>query len=524
MVPRSAAHLYLCISTPAHLPLLIALFRSGLLMTTLIQDAIKTMGAPEKLADQTGASGDIKTPTSIALSASIKDWWNSSTQLMSADIGAKQGAKYLEAKLRNRKIEYDLYRSILSEEVHIMEPVSDSTTIVEMSTFPLACQMIDVEIAPDLFIHGVYLENVEPDAEKSDIVIIHGYMAALGYFVKNVEDILKAQPGVRLHVIDLPGFGNSSRPPFPRELLASLPSLEEQISQILQVENWFIDKIEAWRLKRNISAFKLIGHSMGAYLSSCYLMKYNNQEDGSKLVSEFIVASPMGTESSYVSLINDKKYQYNHHQKGGDPLKELVTSQRDNLVEVQANEDLEKLWEHLGRPRIPGSIVLRKLWEWNKSPFQLLQTFGPFYSKLLSFWSFQRFRNLKSNDGGEQGVNVDLILTLHRYSYSIFNQYQGSGELAITKLVNHEVLARLPLCDRGLVEHLVESKVKTLWLYGDKDWMNSKGGRYICEKFEKMDKGLAFHHTVKEAGHHIYLDNPPEFNRTCINFFFNSTD
>ena len=310
-------------------------------MTTLIQDAIKTMGAPEKLADQTGASGDIKTPTSIALSASIKDWWNSSTQLMSADIGAKQGAKYLEAKLRNRKIEYDLYRSILSEEVHIMEPVSDSTTIVEMSTFPLACQMIDVEIAPDLFIHEVYLENnVEPDAEKSDIVIIHGYMAALGYFVKNVEDILKAQPGVRLHVIDLPGFGNSSRPPFPRELLASLPSLAEQISQILQVENWFIDKIEAWRLKRNISAFKLIGHSMGAYLSSCYLMKYNNQEDGSKLVSEFIVASPMGTESIYVSLINDKKYQYNHHQKGGDPLKELVTSQRDNLVEVQANEDL----------------------------------------------------------------------------------------------------------------------------------------------------------------------------------------
>lgn len=489
-------------------------------MASLIQDTIKTMGAPLGQSGNSPVPGGSDAPTSIALSASFRDWWNSSKQLMRADDGFLT-TECAEAKMKNRQIEYELYHSIISEDVHIVDPSRPPDE--DLSGYAYTCQLLDTQLDNGLNIHEICLENnLEKDSIRTEVVIIHGYMAALGYFVKNVEAILKARPGMRLHVIDLPGFGNSSRPHFPPDLLISLPSVEEQIAQVLEVENWFIDKIEAWRLKRNISRFKLIGHSMGAYLSSCYLMKYNDQKDGSKLVSEFIVASPMGTESSYVSLINDKKYQYNHHQIGGDPLRELVTLQRDHQIEVEANEDLKKLWEQLGRPKFPRNIVLRKLWEWNVSPFQLLQTFGPFYSKLLSFWSFQRFRNLKSNDEDVSGINVDLILTLHRYSYSIFNQYQGSGELAITKLVNHEVLARLPLCDRGLVEYLVESKVKTLWLYGDKDWMNSKGGHYICEKMEKLDNSLATHHELKEAGHHIYLDNPEEFNRACIDFFFGS--
>ena len=47
---------------------------------------------------------------------------------------------------------------------------------------------------------------------------------------------------------------------------------------------------------------------------------------------------------------------------------------------------------------------------------------------------------------------IDLILKLHNYSYSIFNQFQGSGEIAITKLITPEILAKLPLADRGLID------------------------------------------------------------------------
>ena len=101
-----------------------------------------------------------------------------------------------------------------------------------------------------------------------------------------------------------------------------------------------------------------------------------------------------------------------------------------------------------------------------------------------------------------------MIMKLHNYSYSIFNQYQGSGEVAITRLINHEVLAKLPLCNRGLVEFFVENEIRSLWVYGDKDWMNKNGGQYISDEINKRKKGLSSFKVIENAGHHLYLDNP----------------
>ncbi|KAK6461135.1 Alpha/Beta hydrolase protein [Scheffersomyces coipomensis] len=368
-------------------------------------------------------------------------------------------------------------------------------------------QLLDVPINDDLTIHEFYLENNIPadqPVEETHIVMIHGYMAAVGYFIKNIETLLRSKPGVRLHLIDLPGFGNSSRPQFPSEYLLEPSTKAEKISQVLEVEDWFIDKIENWRSVRNISKFKLIGHSMGAYLSSCYLLKYNHGTE--QFVDQFIIVSPMGTESSPNSLISNKKYEFSTHNVGGNPFKELDVFEDDDYI--------NKLWTEMGQPKIPKSVFLETLWKYKKSPFQVLQYFGPFYSKILSYWSFRRFRNLK-----KPPIDRALILKLHNYSYSIFNQYTGSGELAITKLISHEILAKLPLGERGFIEYLVKNQVKTLWIYGDKDWMNENGGLYINDKVNESISKLSTHKIIKDAGHHIYLDNPVDFNKTAIEFF-----
>ncbi|KAM9897655.1 hypothetical protein OXX69_010181, partial [Metschnikowia pulcherrima] len=99
------------------------------------------------------------------------------------------------------------------------------------------------------------------------------------------------------------------------------------------------------------------------------------------------------------------------------------------------------------------------------------------------------------------------------------NQYQASGELAITKLINHEIVPRIPLCDRGFVEYLHDAKIKTLWMYGDKDWMNTKGGEYCVEKLQGLGSPDADLVVLENAGHHIYLDNPEKFNKAAIKFF-----
>ncbi|ODV82336.1 alpha/beta-hydrolase [Suhomyces tanzawaensis NRRL Y-17324] len=473
-----------------------------------------------------------------------------------------QNIAIARARLNNRHIEYELFRAILSDDIHLKEPEiagvkqsterSNSATQSQESakhTEPAATQddespatnnytdvpstpqftgeLLDVAIDDYVSIHELYLVNGPevPEDEQTHVVIIHGYMAAIGFFIKNIESILKSKRGIRLHLIDLPGFGNSSRPKFPQHFLTDPATVPQKITQILEIENWFIDRLELWRKKRHIRHFKLIAHSMGAYLSSCYLMKYNKDN----LVLEFMLVSPMGTESSDVSLLNNKKFQFNHHEVGGDPFQELhFQDENDNLL---INKDIEKLWQRLGRPRFPKNLVLKKIWQYHKSPFQIAQYFGPLYSKILSVWSFLRFKNVKTNEdeeiigtsikpGSSSAISsTDLILKLHNYSYSIFNQYQGSGELAITKFINHRILPRLPLCDRGFIDYLSKSKVRTLWLYGDRDWMNHKGGEYIWEQLNELDPNLSDYQIIQNAGHHIYLDNPVEFNELAIKFF-----
>ncbi|CCG25636.1 hypothetical protein CORT_0C02610 [Candida orthopsilosis Co 90-125] len=489
-------------------------------MTSLIQTSIEAMGNPnttnkEHLSSSSESSVDSTSepkPTkalvnSIPIFQSIQDWWSSSSELK-REHGTvnKEDKKFREALLKNRKVEYDLFRAVLPDDIYIESPVAEDTN--ENKSSCMRGKLLDVELKDESFIHEFYLENTDPGPERH-IVIIHGYMAALGYFIKNIESLIKT-PGIRIHLIDLPGFGNSARPKFPRQFLTKPTKKRQQIEQILEIENWFIDKIENWRLIRNIANFKLIAHSMGAYLSCCYVMKYNNQGD-TKIVSDLILVSPMGTESNEHSLINDERYNINLHY-ASDPLRELQFEENDK--EVVISPEFTKAWELVGKPKFPKSSVLQKLWENNKSPFDLLQKTGPFYSKLISYWSFARFKNFSDSEDA-----VDLIYKLHGYSFSIFNQYQASGELAITKLINHEILARLPLCDRGFVDFLVDNNINTLWLYGDKDWMNSKGGEYIFKKISEKNDTITEFKVVENAGHHIYLDNPQAFNTLVLDFF-----
>lgn len=502
-------------------------------MASLIKDSIEIMGDKSTNGKSVGNSVIEKSDSQVSAIGwiqSIKDWWNFPLSLMKPSTQSK---KFKAARLKNIMKEYELYTAILSDDIKIYRP--DEPIPEDHGDHKFIGKFMDTKIndAGDI-IHEFYLENllpVPPSSSSSSslpdpIVIVHGYMAASGYFVKNFETLVKSKPGIKIHVIDMPGFGNSSRPRLSKSLIKTYDDHYEQIKQIISIENWFIERFEAWRLLQPdlVSApFTIMSHSMGSYLMSCYLLKYCKGPDSDKkpLVKNFILISPMGTESNYVSLINDKALQVNHHELGAEPLKELVASQTRTSEGVVENEELLKLWGRLGKPKFPQNAILRKLWEWNLSPFQLLQVFGPVFSKILSYWSFQRFKNLKDNYGKN---NYDLILKLHNYSYSIFNQFQGSGELSITKLVNFEILPKLPLCDRKIEEFLIDHKINTLWLYGEKDWMNFKGGELI---YDKLRSHIDANHScgfrsefevVKNAGHHIYLDNPEEFNSIIVKF------
>lgn len=158
--------------------------------------------------------------------------------------------------------------------------------------------------------------------------------------------------------------------------------------------------------------------------------------------------------------------------------------------------------KHRSKVAIPAYFA--KLWEQNISPFSLVRNTGPFGSKLVSMWSSRRFANLPQNEA----------TLLHKYAYGIFLS-PGSGEYMLNFLLAPGADARHPLVERG-VEKL---KCNLLWCYGEEDWMDQKGGE-LCSNIVNshyQDPTRSTTCEIKNAGHHLYLDNVRDFNELVLN-------
>lgn len=103
------------------------------------------------------------------------------------------------------------------------------------------------------------------DTLLNHLIMVHGYGAGLGFFLKNFDEISQTNNWV-IHAIDLLGYGCSSRPKFTSDNLA-------------EVEGWFHDSFDEWLEKRSLKLLSqqtmVMAHSMGAYLMATYGIKRN---------------------------------------------------------------------------------------------------------------------------------------------------------------------------------------------------------------------------------------------------------
>lgn len=174
-------------------------------------------------------------------------------------------------------------------------------------------------------------KSTSDDASLKHLILIHGYGAGLGFFLKNFSQLSSLQDWC-VHAVDLLGYGCSSRPPFK----LAKPDLEH-------VEKWFHDSHREWLQLRGLENLRdqtmVLAHSMGAYLMATY----------------GIVCDP-------------------HFCK-----KMLMVSPGAVI-------------KHRRQVPVPGYFA--KLWERNYSPFSLVRRAGPLGSKVVSGWSSRRFANL----------------------------------------------------------------------------------------------------------------------------------
>jgi len=334
------------------------------------------------------------------------------------------------------------------------------------------------------------IERVGENAEHN-LVMLHGYGAGLGFFYRNFEP-LSRRHGWRLYSLDLLGMGRSSRPRFRIDA-------KDHDGKIREAENWFVDALEEWRVARGLSTFTLLGHSLGGYLAVAYALKYPGHLD------KLILASPVGVPedpSAVAAALPDP----------------------DDATAAAPPDAASDERQAAGARRRPRWLTY--LWDANISPFSLVRWAGPLGPRLVSGWTSRRFAHLPA----------DEFQALHDYSYSLFRQ-KGSGEYALAYILTPGVFARSPLIRRirGVGRQDVvredgserEKGLPVVFLYGDHDWMDVKGGfdakDILDEEKKAVTEGLSVQEQAKDngsarvviidkAGHHVYLDNPNRFN------------
>lgn len=289
------------------------------------------------------------------------------------------------------------------------------------------------------------------------------------------------------YFVDWLGMGNSSRPPFDIKGQTASEKVEE-------TERFFTESLETWRIGHGIEKMILVGHSMGGYLSAVYAMQYPERVEKLLLVSPVAIPENPFASNDDAEVYNSVASSAVHAVMDEPPLSNVTNEVLQTQEETTGLEPSRP-----SKPKNPLPRFITFLWEQNVTPFSLLRLSGPLGPKLMSFWSSRRFSTLPP----------ETFRALHNYCYSIF-RLKGSSEYALGNLLAPGAFAR-----RCIMNRLHMLKCRTIFMYGDKDWMDDVAGLEATNRLKEMNIE-AEHHIITNAGHHCYLDNPEDFNEIVL--------
>ncbi|KAF8936985.1 hypothetical protein BGZ47_009227 [Haplosporangium gracile] len=333
---------------------------------------------------------------------------------------------------------------------------------------PIAQTKLDIKTATD------DESMISPPAPgERAIVVCHGYGAGLAFFFRNYLSLSQI-PNSKIYAIDWLGMGGSSRPAFNFKH-TSKTSIKDVVRDS---ENFFIEGLEEWRQIQKIEKMVLVGHSLGGYLSTAYALKYPER------VEKLILVSPVGIPENPEA------------QKA--PLPE-PPKEGDSTGSSQSIKPPSPQTSSRPNPPLVSSWVRRLAlgaWERNITPQSIMRFTGPFGPSLVAAYTSRRFAHLEDDEQKD----------LNNYIYHISSK-SGSGEYALATILAPGAYARWPLMDR-----LKDLTMPTAFLYGESDWMDYRA----AEKARRSMTVPTVLMRIPNAGHHLYLDNPPAFDKAVL--------
>jgi len=335
---------------------------------------------------------------------------------------------------------------------------------------------------PKHYLNSLTIESTAPSPDAPPpAVLLHGYGAGLGFFFLNFPALAQwaGRRGTSVYAVDWLGMGRSARVPF--RIRAKREDVSERVHE---AESFFVESLEEWRERTGLEKMTLIGHSLGAYLSTVYALRYPQR------VHKLILLSPAGVPRG-PDTTSPSREVLDRQVTGEDG---AVAADSSQIAALEEEQRAEKKKESFRRR------LLTHLWEEGWSPFQVVRSslfLGPM---LVGKYSSRRFGSL----------NEDETRDMHDYIMNI-TLAKGSGEYCISHILAPGAYARMPLVDR-----ISALKIPISFVYGDHDWMDPSGGVSSIDNLKAAGNDSARMFIVPRAGHHVYLDNAKAVNKLLL--------
>ena len=236
--------------------------------------------------------------------------------------------------------------------------------------------------------------------------------------------------------------------------LSSRPKFE--VYDTKECINFFVDSIEEWRKALKLKEFTLCGHSLGGYLSVNYALKYSNQ------ITKLVLMSPAG-------------------MSGGDDM------------------NFEDYIKHSGFMRRQFLKLASNLWHKKYTPNKLYQKHKIIGRFVLKMYVTKRWTAKKEE-----------ALPLQNYFDKILSMPESSEASLHLLLKLPKARAIIPM-EELIKKHL--SKINVIFIYGDRDWMDSSGALRLFKELPNVD-----FYQIKGAGHHANMDQPKEVCKIILGF------
>lgn len=209
---------------------------------------------------------------------------------------------------------------------------------------------------PKHFLNTLTIKSTSPSPNAPPpAVLLHGYGAGLGFFFLNFPALARwaGMRGTSVYAVDWLGMGRSARVPF--RIRAKRDDIPRRV---YEAESFFVESLEEWRERAGLEKMTLIGHSLGAYFSTVYALRYPER------VHRLVLLSPAGVPRDPNNTVPSRE-MLDRQVTGEDG---PVAADSSRLAELEREQEAEKRKESFGRR------LFTHLWEEGWSPFQVVRS------------------------------------------------------------------------------------------------------------------------------------------------------